>query len=93
MADTADHPDLVQVAEAGQLYQAELMALRLRAHGIEAHVVNQTFRLEPPPNVRSFAVVRVMVRTEQAEEARRILPEGTPLPEDAEASGGDPEVM
>jgi hypothetical protein len=92
MADNAEFAGHVQVAEAGQLYQAELMALRLRAHGLDAHVVDQTFHLEPLPNVRSFAVVRVMVPADQAEAARRILAESEPLPEDVEPSG-DPEVM
>jgi hypothetical protein len=92
MADNAEFAEHVQVAEAGQLYQAELMALRLRAHGLDAHVVDQTFHLEPLPSVRSFAVVRVMVPADQAEAARRILAETEPLPEDAEPSG-NPEVM
>jgi hypothetical protein len=73
-----------QVAESGQVYEAELMAMRLRAAGIEAEVVDQTFRQEPMPDVRSFAVVRVLVPVAQASEARRILAEGDPLPEDAE---------
>jgi hypothetical protein len=92
MAEENGSPEHVQVAEAGQLYQAELMALRLRAHGLDAHVVDQTFHLEPIPNVRSFAVVRVMVPRDQAEEARGILATADPLPADAEASG-TPEVM
>ena len=92
MADNAEFADPVEVAEAGQLYQAELMALRLRAHGLDAHVVDQTFHLEPIPNVRSFAVVRVMVPRDQAEEARRILAAASPLPEDVEPEG-TPEVM
>jgi hypothetical protein len=36
------------------------------------------------PNVRSFAVVRVLVPVERVEEARRVLAEGLALPEDAE---------
>ncbi len=92
MSDDTRSPEHVEVAEAGQLYQAELMALRLRAHGLDAHVVDQTFHLEPIPNVRSFAVVRVMVPRDQADEARRILAAVDPLPEDAEAAG-NPEVM
>lgn len=94
MADDVSQDDHVQVAEAGQVYEAELMALRLRAHGIDAHVVDQTFHQEPLPNVRSFSVVRVMVPAENAEEARRILAEGRPLPEDVDPEGGStPEVM
>jgi hypothetical protein len=86
--------DHVQVAETAQVYEAELIALRLRAEGIEAHVVDQTFHQEPLSNVRDFAVVRVLVPRDRADEARRILAEGLPLPEDAEPSGGsDPETM
>jgi len=92
MADEAEFADPVEVAEAGQLYQAELMALRLRAHGLEASVLDQTFHLEPIPNVRSFAVVRVMVPRDQADEARRILASADPLPADVEPAG-NPEVM
>jgi hypothetical protein len=56
--------------------------------------VDQTFHQEPLPNVRSFAVVRVMVPASRAEEARRILAETRPLPEDVEPEGGEnPEVM
>jgi hypothetical protein len=72
------------VAEAARRYEADLMALRLREHGIDAQVVDQSFQQEPLPDVRSFAVVRVLVPTPQAEEARRILAELEPLPEDVE---------
>lgn len=74
-----------QVAETAQIFEAELMALRLRGSGIEAEVVDQTFNQEPLPNVRSFAVVRVLVPKEQAAEARRILARSEPLPEDGES--------
>jgi len=73
-----------QVAEAGQLYEGELIALRLRAAGLEAQVVDQSFHQEPMPDVRSFAVVRVLVPKDQAEEARRILAQPVDLPPDAE---------
>jgi hypothetical protein len=72
------------VAEAARRYEADLMALRLREHGIDAQVVDQSFQQEPLPDVRSFAVVRVLVPTPQAEEARRILADLEPLPTDAE---------
>ena len=72
------------MAEAARRYEADLMALRLREHGIDAQVVDQSFQQEPLPDVRSFAVVRVLVPTPQAEEARRILAELEPLPTDAE---------
>jgi hypothetical protein len=92
MADRATD-EHVQVAETGQAYEAELIALRLRANGIDAHVVDQTFHAEPLPSVRSFAVVRVMVPAAQADEARRILATAASLPEDVEPEGGPPEVM
>ncbi len=91
MADEAEPgEDHVQVAEAGTVYEAELIALRLRAHGIDAHVVDQTFHQEPLPGVRSFSVVRVFVPGGREDEACRVLAEATPLPEDAEpADGGE----
>lgn len=81
--------DWEQVAEAAQVYEAELMALRLRASGIEAQVLDQSFHQEPLPNVRSFSVVRVMVTKGRAEEARRILAQPDPLPADVELDGGE----
>ena len=85
-----DFGDHVQVAESGQLWEAELMAGRLRAEGVDAHVVDQTFHAEPMPNVRNFAVVRVLVPRAQADEARRILATPAPPPD---AEPGTPEVM
>jgi hypothetical protein len=72
------------VAEVGQAYEAELIALRLRDAGIEATVLDQSYRQEPLPSVRSFAVVRVLVPTAQVDEAKRVLAEGVALPEGAE---------
>lgn len=74
-----------QVAETAQIFEAELIALRLRGSGIEAEVVDQTFNQEPLPNVRAFAVVRVLVPKERLAEARRILDHPEPLPEDGES--------
>jgi putative signal transducing protein len=74
-----------QIAETAQIFEAELIALRLREAGIEAEVVDQTFHQEPLPNVRSFSVVRVLVPKARADEARRILDQGLPLPEDGES--------
>jgi hypothetical protein len=88
--EPVDRDGWVQVAEVGQLWEGELIAGRLRASGIEAQVVDQTFHQEPLPKVRSFAVVRVLVPKEREEEARRVLAEAVDLPEDAEsADGGD----
>ena len=68
----------------GQAYEAELIALRLRDAGLEARVLDQSYRQEPLPSVRAFAVVRVLVPAEQVDEARRVLAEGEALPEGAE---------
>ena len=73
-----------QVAETPQLYEAELVKLRLAEAGIEAQVLDQSYRQEPMPIVRSFAVVRVLVPAEQADAARRVLAEPVSLPWEAE---------
>jgi hypothetical protein len=65
------------------VFEAELMALRLRESGIEAEVLDQSFKQEPLPNVRSFSVVRVLVRAEQARQARELLQRPVDLPETA----------
>ena len=83
-ATGGSHGGWDQVAETSQVYEAELIALRLREGGIEAEVVDQTFNQEPLPNVRSFAVVRVLVPKERMADARRLLDHPEPLPEDAE---------
>jgi hypothetical protein len=70
------------VAETGDVYEAELMALHLRAAGLDARVVDRSFRQEPVPIARSLAVVRVFVPAPRAEEARRLLAE-------AESAAGD----
>lgn len=80
----SDASDLVQVAETRELFEAELIALKLREAGIDAQVLDQSFKLEPLPNVRAFSVVRVMVPAAQGEDARRVLSESQSLPEDAE---------
>ncbi len=82
---TGSHGGWDQVAETAQIFEAELIALRLRESGIEAEVVDQTFNQEPLPNVRSFSVVRVLVPKDQAAEARRLLDNPEPLPEDGES--------
>ena len=72
-----------QVAETPQVFEAELMALRLRESGIEAEVIDQSFKQEPLPNVRSFAVVRVLVPSEKAARARDVLSRPVDLPDNA----------
>ena len=82
--------DWIQVAEVSQVWRGELIVGRLRASGIEAKIVDQTFHQEPIPSVRAFAVVRVLVRIEQVEEAKRVLEQALELPDDAEVtSAGD----
>jgi hypothetical protein len=72
-----------QVAEASQVFEAELMALRLREAGIAAEVIDQSFKQEPLPNVRSFSVVRVLVPAEKAPQARELLARPVDLPDTA----------
>jgi Putative prokaryotic signal transducing protein len=81
----------VQVAETAQPYEAELIALKLREAGMDARVVDQTFRQEPLPSVRSFAVVRVLVPEDKEEQAREALAQPADLPEDAEWASKDEE--
>jgi len=80
--------DWAVVLEAGQIYEAELAALRLREAGLEARVIDLSYRQEPVPSVRGLAVVRVLVPTERAEEARLILAQKSELEEGADFSAG-----
>ncbi len=80
---TGSHGDWDVVLETNQLYEAELAALRLREAGLEPRVIDQSYRQEPVPMVRSFAVVRVLVEAARAEEARQLLAEPHDLPDDA----------
>jgi hypothetical protein len=66
------------VGEVAKRYEAELMAGRLRAAGIEAQVIDQSFRQEPVPTARALAIVRVYVPAQRLEEARRLLEEAVP---------------
>jgi hypothetical protein len=84
--------DWTVILEASQIYEAELAALRLREAGLEARVIDQSYRQEPVPSVRALAVVRVLVPTDRAEEARRILAEGTELAEGADVSADTDET-
>jgi hypothetical protein len=76
------------VAEVARDYEADFMAGRLRESGIDARVVDKSFHQEPVPTARAFAIVRVYVPADQAEEARRILdnPGGSEGPETDEKS-------
>ena len=81
------------VAEAGQRYEAELIADRLRDAGIEATVVDQSFRQEPLTRVAAFSAVRVLVPLDRTEAARRLLAEPmVPLDEDTDVGIRDVEA-
>ncbi len=92
MAKAPTHGDWDTVLEVAQVYEAELAALRLREAGIEARVIDQSYRQEPLPSVRALSLVRVLVPAERAEEARRVISEGATLPEDAEVAPEEEEV-
>ena len=81
----ASHGDWDTVLEARQVYEAELAAGRLRESGIEARVIDQSYRQEPVPSVRALSIVRVLVPEERAEEARRLLAEAAVPPGDTES--------
>ena len=90
-AEHGSHGDWDVVLETNQLYEAELAALRLREAELEVRVIDQSYRQEPVPMVRAFSVVRVLVKSEQAEAARLLLQEPHDLPEDAESDAGSEE--
>ena len=62
-----------------------LAAGRLREHGIDARVIDQSYRQEPVPSVRSFANVRVLVPAGRATEARALLAETAEPPDETES--------
>lgn len=79
------HDDWDAVLETDQRYEAELAALRLRQAGFEVQVLDESFRQEPLPAVRSFARVRVLVPAGRAAEAKALLAAPPPpLSEDTE---------
>ncbi len=80
----SSHGDWDTVLETRQVYEAELAAGRLREAGLDARVIDQSYRQEPVPSVRSFALVRVLVPADRAAEARKVLAERADLPEAAE---------
>ena len=79
------HGDWDTVLEARQVYEAELAAGRLRESGIDARVIDQSYRQEPVPSVRAFANVRVLVPAERAAEARALLAETAEPTDDTES--------
>lgn len=87
---SGSHGGWDEVAEAPQIFEAELIAERLREAGIEARVVDQTAH-PLPANVSELGLVRVLVPLARAAEARRLLEGTAPLAEDAETGRGAPE--
>jgi hypothetical protein len=81
------HGDWDTVLETRQVYEAELAAGRLREAGIDARVIDQSYRQEPVPSVPGLARVRVLVPAERAALARTLLAEATFLPEEVESEG------
>jgi hypothetical protein len=79
------HDDWDSVLEARQVYEAELAAGRLREAGIDARVIDQSYRQEPVPLARALSIVRVLVPAERAAEAKQVLAEGTGPPPGAES--------
>jgi hypothetical protein len=83
----ASHGDWDVVLETSQLYEAELAALRLRSAGLEARVIDQSYRQEPVPFVRALSAVKVLVPAASAAWARTVLAEGAELPEGLDSEG------
>jgi hypothetical protein len=81
------HGDWDTVLETRQVYEAELAAGRLREAGVDARVIDQSYRQEPVPSVPGLARVRVLVPAERAALARTLLAEATFLPEEVESEG------
>ena len=81
------HGDWESVLEVAQVYEAELCAGRLREAGVDARVIDQSYRQEPVPSVPGLARVRVLVPAERAALARTLLAEATFLPEEVESEG------
>ena len=75
------------VAEMGRRYKAELVAGRLQSAGIEAQVIDRSFRQGPVPVERPLALVRVWVPKARAEEARQLLDEIEGRSEDPSSGG------
>jgi hypothetical protein len=81
----ATHGDWDTVLETSQIYEAEMAALRLREAGLDARVIDQSYRQEPVPFVPGLARVRVLVPAGHAAEARALLRDRVDLPEEAES--------
>jgi hypothetical protein len=84
--ESGRHDEWEVVAEIAQRYEGELIALRLRDAGIEAHVVDSSSDPFPIPASADFEAVRVVVPADRAEAARAVLEAGVSLPDDAEES-------
>lgn len=84
--------DWEEIRVVRQPFEAEMIAARLEEAGIEAQIVDQSFEQVPLTHVSDFDLIRVVVPTGRAEEARRVLADIPSLPEDAEVPASDPEV-
>ena len=92
MAGGGRFDDWEEIRVVRQPFEAEMITARLEDAGIEAAVVDQSFELVPLTNVSDYDLIRIVVPTSRAEDARRVLSEIAPLPEDAEVPGTEPEV-
>lgn len=92
MSEGGRFDDWEEVRVVRQAYEAELIAARLEEAGIEAQIVDQSFELVPLTNVSDFDLIRVVVPTARAEEARRVIREIPALAEGAEVPDTEPEV-
>jgi hypothetical protein len=94
MTDASErYDDWEKVAEVGQIYEAELIVLRLREAGLDAQVLDKGGSDPfPIPASSDFEVIRVLVPRAQAEEARRVLAQPTSLPEDGESEAAPAET-
>jgi hypothetical protein len=85
MAEAGPFADWASVAEVGQVYEAELIALRLREAEIEAEIIDQGSEEFPIPASTDFERIRVMVPAAKAAAARQLLEQPVTLPEDGES--------
>jgi hypothetical protein len=84
MTDPGRFGDWETVADVPELYQADLIALRLEEAGIETQVLDQSAEQFTIPGVRSFARVRVLVPVDKVEQAKEALSREATVLEDAE---------
>lgn len=90
--DRGRFDDWEEVRVVRQPFEAQMIVDRLQEAGVEAAIVDQSFELVPLTNVTDFDLIRIVVPTARAEEARRVLSDIASLSEDAELPEGEPEV-